>query len=68
MMVTTFLPIVSNNLPRYIGSQHLYAIIWGISLILLCPKVFMQKIMLLLIVYGFLLGLMLNTFWTNMTE
>lgn len=66
LMLTTFLPIVSFRLPAFIGSHHFWTILWGVSLLFLKPKVFIQKLMLLVILYGLFLFIMLRFFWFDM--
>jgi len=65
-MLTTFLPLVSNRLPAYIGSHHLWTIVWGISLFFFKPKVFVQKLMLLVLIYALFLWFMFQFAWQNM--
>jgi len=51
LMVTTFLPIISYNLPPIIGSYHLFAIIWLLLLFLFKNNLLLKNILLYLIVY-----------------
>ncbi len=66
LMLTTYLPIVSYRLPAYIGSHHLWTIVWGISLLFLKPQVFIQKLMLLVLGYGLFLYFMISFLWVDM--
>lgn len=66
LMITAYLPIVSYRLPPYIGSHHFYTIIWGISLLLLKPKVLFNRLILLVVFYVLFLWMMLNTAWSSM--
>ena len=68
MMVTTYLPLIYNRLPDYVGSHHFWTILWGVSLLFLKPKVFIQKLMLLVLMYGLFLFIMIRFFWTDMNE
>ena len=68
LMLTAFLPVVFNRLPAYIGSHHLWAIVWGISLLFLKPKVFVQKLMLLVSIYALFLWFMFEFTWENMDK
>lgn len=68
LMLTTFLPIVYVRLPAYIGSHHFWTILWGVSLLFLKPKVFFQKLMLLVILNGIILFIMLRFFWVEMDD
>lgn len=65
LMASTFLPVVFNNLPRFIRSHHLWAIIWGISLIVFNPGIFLNKAMAYLLAYGLGLFLATETIWSN---
>lgn len=69
MMASAFLPIVFANLPPLLRSHHVYNIIWFFSLIIFSPKVFQNKLFLLVLLYG---GLMIfvffNTLWVNIGE
>lgn len=67
-MVMTFLLVVKYRLPAYLGSPHVWALVWGISLLLFKPKVFTQKLMLMVGLYGVFLLLMLNVFWIAMDD
>lgn len=43
MLATTFLPIVSNNLPPYVGSFHLYTALFGFSILVFNIRVLLSK-------------------------
>lgn len=68
LMITTYLPIVYYRFPSYVGSHHFWVIIWGISLLFLKPKVLIDKLMIMLYVYGLFLWFMLKYVWTSMNE
>lgn len=68
LMLTTFIPVVFYRFPSYIGSYHLWAIIWGISLLLLKPRVLITKIMIIVEIYTLLLLFMIYFFWQNMNQ
>ena len=68
VMAITFLPLANYRLPAYIGSPHAWALLWGLSLLFFKPKIFTQKLMLLIALYGFFLLLMLNVFWLGMDD
>lgn len=61
-----YIPLLFNNLPPIIRSHHIWTIAWFISLLLFYPRVFTNKLMLIIIGYGFFLFLGLNTFWSEM--
>ncbi|MCK9218048.1 MAG: hypothetical protein M0P77_09060 [Firmicutes bacterium] len=67
-MITTYLPIVYYRLPAYIGSHHLWVIVWAISLLLFNPKILFGKLMLLIYFYALFLWIMLTTAWAQMNE
>lgn len=66
LTMLVFLPLVYANLPLYIGSYHVWVLIWGISLFMFIPKVFIQKTMLFVYLLGVYLWFMLQTFWSEM--
>lgn len=68
LMTTTYLPLVGNNLPPIIRSHHLYTVIWGLSLLVLYPKIFFTKTMLGVLSYGIFVFIATKTFWSNMNE
>ena len=66
LMLTSFLPLVNRNLPRGLGSFHLYAPIWFASLAYFHHKLFLNKFFLL---YGLIfIGILLNTLWVDMDD
>lgn len=68
LMASTFLPIVFNNLPRFIGSHHLWTIIWVISLFIFNPKIFSSRTMIFVLAYGLFLFLATETIWNNIDD
>ena len=68
-MVTTYLPVVTNNLPPIIRSHHLWAGIWGVSILILARPIFNNRILLYVLIYYLLLVLvMMNSVWSNMDK
>ncbi len=66
LLCSTFFYLLFMNLPSIIGSHHLWTIIWFLSLIFLYPKIFKNKLFILLLIYGFfILLILLNTLWAN---
>ena len=65
LMASTFLPLVFNNLPRVIGSHHLWTIIWVTSLLVFNSKIFLNKVIVYVIVYGVLLFISTKTIWNS---
>jgi len=61
-----FMPLLHANLPPFIRSYHSWVFVWGISLVVFAPKVFIQKTMLFVYLLGVYLWLMLNTVWMEM--
>ena len=69
LMASTFLPIVFNNLPPIIRSHHIWTPVWFFSLIVFYPRIFKDKLVLILLSYGVIFVLILtNTLWTNIDE
>ena len=66
LMLTTFLPLVSKNLPKGTGSFDLYAAVWVASLVYFYHKLFLNKFFL---IYGLIfMGVLLNTLWVDMDD
>jgi len=53
-------------MPPLIGSHHAWALVWGLSLLLFMPKIFLNKFMILVMSYGIYLYLMTNIFASSM--
>lgn len=68
LMITTYLPLVHARLPAYIGSHYFWTIVWGLSLLLLKPRVLFYRIMLLIFAYALFLWILFNTAWSAMGE
>ena len=69
MLVTTFLPIVSNNLPMLIGSFHVYALLFIVSIILFKSNILKDKnLVITLLIGGLLYGILPITIWSNMSK
>lgn len=68
LIASTYLPLVFNNLPSFIRSHHLWTIIWGISLLALNPKIFLERTMLYVLAYGLILYIATETIWCNMDD
>lgn len=66
LMASTFLPVVFNNLPPLIRSHHIWTVIWGLSLLIFYPKVFLNKAIVYLFVYGLFLLIATETIWQSM--
>ncbi len=66
LMVTTYFPLIYNNLPPVIGSHHLWAILWGLAVILYKPKIFSSHLIVIILLYGLYLGIGMLTFWNKM--
>ncbi len=65
LLFSTFFYLLFINLPPIIGSHHLWTIIWFLSLIFLYPKIFKNKLFILLLIYGFIIYILLNTLRDN---
>ncbi len=68
LMATAFLPVVFNNLPPIIRSHHLWVTLWGISLVIFYPKIFFNKALLYLLVFGLFLFIASETIWSSIDE
>lgn len=68
LMASTFLPLMFINLPPVIGSHHLWTIIWVLSLLVFNPKIFLNKAIVYLLIYGLLLYLATETIWSSMDD
>lgn len=68
LMASTFLRLLFNNLPPILRSHHLWTIIWGISLLIFHPKIFLNKAMLYVLAYGLFLFLATETIWSSIDE
>ena len=66
LVLTTFLPLIYQNLPKYIGSHHLYTALWFVSIILLLPDLLTSKNIRYILLYGIItLFLFSNTIWID---
>ena len=68
LMANTFFPLLFNNLPYFLRSHYIFAIVWLISLILFVPKIFTEKLMALVLIYGLFLIIMLSLFWLSIDD
>ena len=69
LMVTTYLHLLTNNLPPIIRSHHFWAPIWFFSLLLFAPRVLTHKLFLYVLVTGsVLVFILLNTIWIDVRE
>lgn len=68
LMVTTYLPLLYNNLPPIIRSHHLWTTIWGFSLLFLYNKLIFNKIFLYLIFYAVIILSLKELIWYNMDD
>lgn len=69
LMLTTYLPVVYENLPHIVGYHYYWTGLWFISLVFLKPNVFQDKLLILVIVYGLIYVLFLfNTLWIDVDD
>lgn len=69
IMVSTFLPVIFNNLPPIVRSHHIWTILWFISLLFYKPKILLRSQILLLMAYCVIvLIISLNTIWIDVPE
>ena len=66
LIITTYLPVLTKNLPPVIRSHHLWAVIWVISLVTLVPEIFKNKLLLYVIIYQAIFALfVIADLWTG---
>jgi hypothetical protein len=69
LMVTTYLPVLTNNLPPIIRSHHFWVPIWFFSILLFAPRVLTHKVLLYVLIAGsFLVFILLKTLWVNVDD
>jgi hypothetical protein len=69
IMASAFLPLVFNNLPAFIRSHHIWTITWFVSILIFYPRVFINKLVLILLFYGLIFVLILqNTLYVNIDD
>lgn len=67
IIITTYLPVLTKNLPPFIRSHHLWAVIWVLSLILFSPAVFKNRLFVYLLIYQIVFSLfVLASFWIGL--
>ena len=67
LMASTFLPLVTNNV-RFITNGLWWSIIWLFSLIVFKPQIFQNKLFLIVLLYGLIFLILLNTLWVNVDD
>jgi hypothetical protein len=70
ILTTSFLPLLANNLPSIIRSyRFIWAPFWLLSLLLFEPKIFLNRQIFYLLIYGLVfVQILLNTIWLGMRE
>lgn len=68
LMASAFLRLVFNNLPPIIRSHHLWTIIWVASLLVFYPKIFLNRAIVYVLIYGFFLFVAIETIWSNIDD
>jgi hypothetical protein len=69
LMISTFLPLLFNNLPPYIKTPHIWSLLWFVSLVVFKSKILQQNLLQLWLLYGaIMLLLLLNTLWIDVNE
>jgi hypothetical protein len=68
IMVSTFLPVVFNNLPPIVRSHHIWTIIWILSLIVFYPKIFLNRAIIYVVGYGLFIFIASNLLWNTIDE
>jgi hypothetical protein len=52
LMASSFLPVIFNNLPPVVRSHHIWTALWVLSLLFLYPKILLNSLVKLVLVYG----------------
>lgn len=69
LIITTFLPLLYENLPRVIHSYHLYAAIWFVSILFLSADLLLKRHIGYLLFYAFItLVVFYYTVWAGVNE
>jgi len=69
LIISVFLPLLFANLPRYVKSHHVWAVLWFVSLLVFKPYVFRNKLVLFFLIYGaVMVFLLFDTIWVNIDE
>ena len=69
LMITTYLPVLYNNLPPIMRSHHIWTGLWIVSIILFYPKIFNDKLIRFVLFYGFIFVFILQlTLWEKVDE
>jgi len=63
LAISIFLPIVFENLPPIIRSHQVWVLLWLLSLLVLKSKILQNNLLQLVLVYGAVMFLLLNTLW-----
>jgi len=64
-MISTFLPLAINN-THWILLHYIWVFIWSVSLILFYPKIFFNKLLMYILIFGLIIFLCTKTIWNNM--
>jgi len=68
LAASTFLPLVFNSLPPLVRSHHVWTTLWIFSLLIIYPKIFLNKAIVYLIIYGLFLFIAIETIWKSMDD
>jgi hypothetical protein len=68
VLSSSFLPLVFNNLPSFIRSEHLYIILWSFTLIFAFPKALSNKMFLQFLIYYSVLYFLLYYFSQHVSD
>jgi hypothetical protein len=66
LIASAYFPLLFNNLPPIIRSHHLWAVIWCLSLLVLQPKIFLNRTIVYVLAYGLFLFIATETIWISM--
>lgn len=69
LLVTTYLPVVANNLPPIVGSFHFYILLFAASILIFETKTLTHKNLIFsFLVFGIILLLLPNIVWVSMDD
>lgn len=69
LMVIALLPVVSENLPKILGSfRFFWAPLWLLSLLIFKGRLFLKPDIVRFLIYGIIMAVLIPTLWYNMDD
>lgn len=68
LMIITYLPLLSKQLPPIIGSPYLWSVIWGGSVIIFYPRILTHRVMIIFFLYALFIIFGNLALWPNLTQ